>query len=106
MQVKSIAECSNGSILRYFRPSLSYHMSLRPLFLQQLQCLDVFLHKKPCRTLLTAMFFTIKTPCINQALHVLLMHGFCILHIRILGHHKKLAPSTVTCIEMNGILWC
>ena len=32
MQVKSIAECSKGSILRYFRPSLSYHSSLRSLF--------------------------------------------------------------------------
>ena len=32
MQVKSIAECSKGSILQYFRPSLSYHLSLR-LFL-------------------------------------------------------------------------
>ena len=32
MQVKSIAECSKGSILQYFRPSLSYNMSLRPLF--------------------------------------------------------------------------
>ena len=32
MQVKSIAECSKGSILQYFGPSLSYHMSLRPLF--------------------------------------------------------------------------
>ena len=32
MQVKSIAECSNRSILQYFRPSLSYHLSLRPLF--------------------------------------------------------------------------
>ena len=28
MQVKSIAECSKGSILQYFRPSLSYHLSL------------------------------------------------------------------------------
>ena len=28
MQVKSIAECSKGSILKYFRPSLSYHLSL------------------------------------------------------------------------------
>ena len=27
MQVKSIAECSNGSILQYFRPLLSYHLS-------------------------------------------------------------------------------
>ena len=25
MQVKSIAECSKGSILQHFRPSLSYH---------------------------------------------------------------------------------
>ena len=32
MQVRSIAECSNGSILQYFRPSLSYHLSLRSLF--------------------------------------------------------------------------
>ena len=29
MQVKSIAESSKGSILQYFRPSLSYHLSLR-----------------------------------------------------------------------------
>ena len=27
MQVKSIAECSKGSILQYFRPSLSYNLS-------------------------------------------------------------------------------
>ena len=33
MQVKSIAECSKGSILQYFRPSLSYHSSLRSGFL-------------------------------------------------------------------------
>ena len=32
MQVKMIAECSKGSILQYFRPSLSYHSFLRPLF--------------------------------------------------------------------------
>ena len=32
MQVKSIAECSKGSILQYFRPSLGYHLSLRFLF--------------------------------------------------------------------------
>ena len=31
MQVKNIAECSKGRILQYFRPSLSYHLSLRPL---------------------------------------------------------------------------
>ena len=32
MKVKSIAECSKGCILQYFRPSLSYHLSLRSLF--------------------------------------------------------------------------
>ena len=32
MQVKSIAECSKGSILQYFRTSLSYRLSLRSLF--------------------------------------------------------------------------
>ena len=32
MQVKSIAEFSKGSILQYFWPSLSYHLSLRSLF--------------------------------------------------------------------------
>ena len=32
MQVKSIAECSKGSILQYFRPSLGCRFPLRPLF--------------------------------------------------------------------------
>ena len=53
MQVKSIAECSKGSILQYFRPSLRYHLSSRSLFclfwsgcftkvLLYLQCVLVF----------------------------------------------------------------
>ena len=42
MQVKSIAECSKWSILLYFRPSLSYHLSLRSLF-----CLFWPLSKRP-----------------------------------------------------------
>ena len=29
-----------------------------------------------------------KKQCIDQAFHVLLMQGFCTLHIRILGRHK------------------
>ena len=32
MQVNSIAEYSKGSILQYFRSSLSYHLTLRSLF--------------------------------------------------------------------------
>ena len=38
MLVKSIAECSKGSILQYFWPSLSYHLSLRSLFCLFLSC--------------------------------------------------------------------
>ena len=32
-----------------------------------------------------------KSPCINQTIHMLLMHGFCTLHIglHILGRHKN-----------------
>ena len=30
-----------------------------------------------------------KNPCINHAIHVLLMHGFCTLHKRVLGPHKN-----------------
>ena len=33
MQVKSIAECSNESILQYFRPLLSFHLTLRSFVL-------------------------------------------------------------------------
>ena len=32
MQVKRIAECSEGSILQYIQPLLSYHLSLRSFF--------------------------------------------------------------------------
>ena len=32
MQVTSIEKCSHWSILQYFRPSLSYHLSLKYLF--------------------------------------------------------------------------
>ena len=32
MQVKSIAECSKGSILQYFQPSLSLYLPLTSLF--------------------------------------------------------------------------
>ena len=41
MQVKRIAECSKGSILQYFRPSLSYH-------------------KDHCFVYFTQVFFSIK----------------------------------------------
>ena len=53
MQVKSIAECYKRSILQYFRPSLSYNLSLRSLF-----CL--FLSGRFTQVLLYALFFDCK----------------------------------------------
>ena len=32
MQVKSIADCSKGSILQYFLPEIKHHFPLQPLF--------------------------------------------------------------------------
>ena len=55
MQVKSIVECSKGSIGQYFRPSLNYHLSLRPLF-----CLFSewpFLHRFYCNNLIVSLVF-------------------------------------------------
>ena len=47
---KSFADCSKGSILQYFLPALSYHLSLRPLFclfwggrLRQVYCIHIYL---------------------------------------------------------------
>ena len=60
MQVKSIAECSEGSILQYFRPSLSFHLSLRSGF-----CL---LFEWPFYTGFTVYSYTNNLFCIFQAL--------------------------------------
>ena len=39
--------------------------------------------------LLTVMFEPAKPQCFNQAIQVLLMHGFFTLHIHIQGCHKN-----------------
>ena len=52
MQVKSIAECSKGSILQSFWPSLCYHLLLRPLF-----CLFFEWLLKTCFTVLTTYMY-------------------------------------------------
>ena len=49
MQVRSIAECSKGSILQYFQPSLRYNLSLRPLF-------DIFLSGRFTQVLLSLYY--------------------------------------------------
>ena len=51
MQVKSIAECSKGSILQSFWPPLSYHLLLRSLF-----CLFEWLQKTGFTVLTTYMY--------------------------------------------------
>ena len=60
MQVKSIGECSKGRILPYFRPSLSYQLSLRPLF-----CL--FLSGRFTQVLLYVMYLDER---IENVLHI------------------------------------
>ena len=44
MQVKSIEECSKGSILQSFRPSLSYYLLLRSLVCLLSGCLSMLRH--------------------------------------------------------------
>ena len=58
LQVKSIAECSKGSILQSFQPSLSYHLLLRSLFFVFLSgCLrQVLLYWLPTCTFCFAEF--------------------------------------------------
>ena len=56
MQVKSNAECSKGSILQYFGPSLSYHLSLRSFFFLflsgHLRQVLLYIHQKTISALL------------------------------------------------------
>ena len=74
MQVKCIAECSKGSILQYFRPSISYHLSLRPLCclffsgcLRQFYCTSSCFEASPTMSILTLSVFSESTikPVLN-----------------------------------------
>ena len=49
----------------------------------------ILLHKKAVSHSINSHVLTGKNPSINQAIHVLLMHGFYTLHMRILGRHKN-----------------
>ena len=46
-----------------------------------------------------------RNPCINKAIHVLLKHGFVVLHISISVPSQKLTSSSVTCTTANVIPW-
>ena len=58
MQVKSIAEYSKGSILQYFLPSLSYHLSLRSLLFY------LFLSGRFTQVLLYVAIFKVILDCV------------------------------------------
>ena len=58
MQVERVAECSKGSILQYFRPSISYNLSLISLF-----CLFLSGHLRQVLLYITSYtFYTRKCP--------------------------------------------
>ena len=44
-------------------------------------------------------------PCINNAIHMLLIHGFAVLRISIPGPWQNLMSSAVTCTVANVISW-
>ena len=46
-----------------------------------------------------------RNPCINKAIHVLLIHDFAVLRISIPGLSQKLMSSSVTCTVANVISW-
>ena len=59
---------------------------------------------KPVSHAINNRVLTGKNPCINQAIYVLLMHGFSPLHIRILGRHKiDVINSSVYRNERNSV---
>ena len=55
-----------------------YNMTLKLLFASKAVSHAISSHVLTC-----------KKTCIKRAIYVLLMHGFCTLHIHILGRHKN-----------------
>ena len=76
MQVKSIAECSKGSILQYFGPSLSYQLSLRPL------CLSIF--ECPFYTGCTVLVFNLCFGCSRCLIEMVLLRTHIIYFGRLI----------------------
>ena len=103
MQVKSIAECSKGSIPQYFRPSLSYRLSLSSLLclflsgrLRQV-LLYVLKWNGPAHENLVLIAFDKKPPLKNHTEAYGGVRGLKIclsLHLRIKTHlHLSLHPT-------------
>ena len=71
MQVKSIAECSKGSILPFIRHSLSYHSSFRSLFCLFLSgCFKqvlLYLYQSKCKLAFNWFVFDNKKVLSSQA---------------------------------------
>ena len=91
MQVKSIAECSKRSILQSFRPSLSYYLLLRSLFLSVYEWL-----LKTCFTVLTTyMYF------LFCGVRRLAVRG--IVSLEIFFTTKKDGSTGPTALESDGL---
>ena len=79
MQVKSIAECSKGSILQYFRLSLSYHLSLKSFFVYFEWPL------KKGFAVLAASSYTHMRFCVHVGTPLQLMFCFCFVSLSSTG---------------------
>ena len=95
MPVKSIVECSKGSILQYFRPSLSYHLSLRYLFYLFLsgRFTQVLLYAKMCEEYLRSVGGTI-------SLSSLSFKGKGLPYV-VMRSVSMLSPSTTLCVSQS-----
>ena len=93
MQIKSIAECSKGSILDYFQPSSSYHLPLFMIFL----VISIF-HQKPIFVNIIAHFRSLlkenTVTCYIQYINILKVTDFsafpCLLFIPLNNQPKFL----------------
>ena len=105
MQVKSIAECSKGSILQFFWPSLTYHLSLRSLcclFLSgrwsMFYCICLFPVSKnvlqPCKicTIYPAIQIFMFSSCLCKYFMSINYPYLCRLHVFTLLNYKQ-GPS-------------
>ena len=71
----------------------SFHLEYEYLY----YCIKALSH------IINSHVLTSTNPCINKAIHMLLMHGFAVLHISIPRPSQKLMSSSVTCTEANII---
>ena len=70
MQGKSIAECSKGSILQCFRPSLSYYLSIKSFFFLFFSSIPLNIHEVWPRPFWGGSSLQNKTPVDHSIGHI------------------------------------